>query len=427
MTVTAPLGTVGDRLRASAAVPPDGIHPRIDHQVRAGDRPKRHEDEVPVAWRPRAVAHAAAGARRRTSLGLSTDRHSAARSAGTPGCVTVSTTAAGAVPCGRHGSRHRRCCSVGPVELPATKQDEGHQESTDKDGEPDPAGPGRHPQVLEHLTDGTRAGPVAAPRQAVADFVRRLSDMLLDTFGRVATDLRVSLTDRCNLRCSYCMPAEGLPWLPGAGAAHRRRAGPGHRGRRRRSASRRCASPAASRCSARASSTSSRAVAALPQPPADVADHQRHRAADRRRARFETPGSTGSTCRSTPSTPNALRTLTRRDRHRDVLAGLAAADAAGLRPVKVNTVLMRGVNDDEAVALLRWCLDRGYSLRFIEQMPWTPSTGGTAARWSRRTRSLRTFAPASAWSLNRLTRAAARRPSRGSSTEAPGWWVSSVR
>src|SRR5213078_5248413 len=37
---------------------------------------------------------------------------------------------------------------------------------------------------------------------------------LVDTFGRVATDLRVSLTDRCNLRCSYCMPAEGLDWLP---------------------------------------------------------------------------------------------------------------------------------------------------------------------------------------------------------------------
>ena len=38
---------------------------------------------------------------------------------------------------------------------------------------------------------------------------------LIDTFGRVATDLRVSLTDRCNLRCTYCMPAEGLSWLPG--------------------------------------------------------------------------------------------------------------------------------------------------------------------------------------------------------------------
>jgi cyclic pyranopterin phosphate synthase len=38
--------------------------------------------------------------------------------------------------------------------------------------------------------------------------------MLADSFGRVATDMRVSLTDRCNLRCAYCMPAEGLDWLP---------------------------------------------------------------------------------------------------------------------------------------------------------------------------------------------------------------------
>ena len=44
---------------------------------------------------------------------------------------------------------------------------------------------------------------------------------LVDQFGRVATDLRVSLTDRCNLRCTYCMPEEGLAWLPKATAAHR--------------------------------------------------------------------------------------------------------------------------------------------------------------------------------------------------------------
>jgi cyclic pyranopterin phosphate synthase len=63
------------------------------------------------------------------------------------------------------------------------------------------------------------------------------------------------------------------------------------------------------------------------------------------------------------------REITRRDRLADVIDGLAAADAAGLRPVKVNAVLLRGVNDTEAPALLRWCLDRGYELRFIEQMP----------------------------------------------------------
>jgi len=61
--------------------------------------------------------------------------------------------------------------------------------------------------------------------------------------------------------------------------------------------------------------------------------------------------------------------LARRDRLADVLAGLKAAADAGLTPVKVNAVLMRGINDDEAAELLRYCLDNGYDLRFIEQMP----------------------------------------------------------
>jgi cyclic pyranopterin phosphate synthase len=61
--------------------------------------------------------------------------------------------------------------------------------------------------------------------------------------------------------------------------------------------------------------------------------------------------------------------LARRDRLGDVLDGMAAAAAAGLGPVKVNSVLMRGVNDGEARDLLRFCLERGYELRFIEQMP----------------------------------------------------------
>src|SRR5581483_5975025 len=64
--------------------------------------------------------------------------------------------------------------------------------------------------------------------------------------------------------------------------------------------------------------------------------------------------------------------LARRDRLADVLRGLSVASAVGLAPVKVNTVLLRGVNDDEAVSLLRFCLDNGYELRFIEQMPLEP-------------------------------------------------------
>jgi cyclic pyranopterin phosphate synthase len=61
--------------------------------------------------------------------------------------------------------------------------------------------------------------------------------------------------------------------------------------------------------------------------------------------------------------------LARRDRLADVLAGLDAAARTGLAPVKVNAVLMRGVNDHEAVDLLQHCLDHGYQMRFIEQMP----------------------------------------------------------
>jgi cyclic pyranopterin phosphate synthase len=67
--------------------------------------------------------------------------------------------------------------------------------------------------------------------------------------------------------------------------------------------------------------------------------------------------------------PGTFAQLARRDRLDDVLAGIAAAAAAGLAPVKINTVLMRGVNDGEARDLLRFCLEHGYELRFIEQMP----------------------------------------------------------
>ena len=64
--------------------------------------------------------------------------------------------------------------------------------------------------------------------------------------------------------------------------------------------------------------------------------------------------------------------ITHRDRLDDVLAGLAAAETAGLGPIKVNAVLLRGVNDDEAGPLLRWAVEHGYQLRFIEQMPLDP-------------------------------------------------------
>ena len=79
-----------------------------------------------------------------------------------------------------------------------------------------------------------------------------------------------------------------------------------------------------------------------------------------------------------------FKSMTYRDRFDDVLKGLKAARDADLTPIKINTVLMPGVNDDEAVGLLKWALDEGFKLRFIEQMPldaggiWDRSTMVTA-------------------------------------------------
>jgi len=191
--------------------------------------------------------------------------------------------------------------------------------------------------------------------------------VLLDDFGRVATDLRVSLTDRCNLRCTYCMPPEGLEWMPNDDAL---------------------TDDEVVRLVAVAVSegvTEVRFTGGEPLVRRGLVEIVRRVAElePRPRISLTTNGiglaRTASALRAAGldrvnvslDTLDARRfaELTRRDRFTDVVAGLEGAVAAGLDPVKVNTVLMRGVNDDEAVPLLRWCLERGYQLRFIEQMP----------------------------------------------------------
>jgi GTP 3',8-cyclase len=191
--------------------------------------------------------------------------------------------------------------------------------------------------------------------------------VLVDTFGRVATDLRVSLTDKCNLRCSYCMPPEGLEWLPGPdlltddevvrlvsvavaeGVTEVRFTGGEPLLRRGLVA------------------IVERVTALEPRPHtslttngiglAKVAGALADAGLDRVNVSLDTLDA------------QRFATIARRDRLSDVLDGLAGAEAAGLTPVKVNAVLVRGVNDDEAVPLLRWAIDHGYLLRFIEQMP----------------------------------------------------------
>ncbi|MDI6908272.1 GTP 3',8-cyclase MoaA [Nocardioides sp.] len=191
---------------------------------------------------------------------------------------------------------------------------------------------------------------------------------LSDRYGRVATDLRVSLTDRCNLRCSYCMPAEGLEWLPDEsvltddevvrlvrigiellGILEVRFTGGEPLVRRglvdivRRTHE---IDPTVET----SLTTNALGLARVAPALAEAGLHRVNVSLDS--IRQET-----------------FLAITRRDRLSDVLAGLAAARDAGLGPVKVNAVLMRGQNDQQAPELLRWAIAEGYQLRFIEQMP----------------------------------------------------------
>ncbi|HSN06690.1 MAG TPA: GTP 3',8-cyclase MoaA [Candidatus Angelobacter sp.] len=198
-----------------------------------------------------------------------------------------------------------------------------------------------------------------------------MTEPLVDTFGRVHRDLRVSLTDRCNLRCAYCMPHDFADWLPGpellttdelmlvldvatslgidgvrlTGGEPLLRADVVDVVRRINEL------PKPPEISV---TTNGLKLTTLAQPLRDAGLRRVNVSLDTLdRERF--------------------KALTFRDRHDDVLAGIRAAQAAGLAPVKVNAVLMRGVNDDEGPALLRRALEEGWRLRFIEQMPLDPS------------------------------------------------------
>ncbi len=197
---------------------------------------------------------------------------------------------------------------------------------------------------------------------------------LIDRHGRIATDLRVSLTDRCNLRCSYCMPAEGLDWMPHEAALTDdevvrlitigvERLGidevrfTGGEPLLRRGLT----------------DLVARTKALAPFP--DVSITTNGLGLDRMASGLAAAGLDRINVSLDTVRRDDFATITRRDRLDDVIAGLAAAQAAGLAPVKVNAVLLRGINDDQAPELLRWCLDRGYQLRFIEQMPLDPQHG----------------------------------------------------
>jgi cyclic pyranopterin phosphate synthase len=192
--------------------------------------------------------------------------------------------------------------------------------------------------------------------------------VLTDAFGRIATDLRVSLTDRCNLRCTYCMPPEGLDWLPKPELLTDDELS-------------RLITIAVERLGIREvrftggepllrrglTKIVERTATLTPRP--EISLTSNGIGLNRLAGPLKTAGLDRINISLDTLRPETFRKLARRDRLPDVLTGLEAAVAVGLTPVKVNAVLMRDLNDDEAVPLLRYCLDRGYELRFIEQMP----------------------------------------------------------
>ena len=191
---------------------------------------------------------------------------------------------------------------------------------------------------------------------------------LVDTYGRVATDLRVSLTDRCNLRCRYCMPADGLDWLPGEQLLR-----PDELARLMHIAVTRLGvtsvrftggEPLLSRHLEEVV-----AAAARLRPRPEISLTTNGVGLARRAAALAQAGLNRVNVSMDSVDRTHFAAITRRDRLDDVLAGLTAAKEAGLTPVKVNAVLDPASGREDVVGLLRFCLDHGYQLRVIEQMP----------------------------------------------------------
>ncbi|MGZ4692551.1 MAG: GTP 3',8-cyclase MoaA [Acidimicrobiales bacterium] len=195
---------------------------------------------------------------------------------------------------------------------------------------------------------------------------------LVDSFGRVHRDLRISITDRCNFRCTYCMPEEGMPWLPRsellsyeelarvAGLLVERYDFDGIRITGGEPTVRAHLPVLIEKLSALRTSGGEPVDVAMTTNGATL----RLIADDLASAGL---GRINVSCDSLR--PDRFLALTKRDCLTDVLDGIDAAVAAGLQPVKVNVVVMRGVNDDEIVDFATYGRERGISIRFIEFMP----------------------------------------------------------
>ena len=195
-----------------------------------------------------------------------------------------------------------------------------------------------------------------------------MSDVTLtDQFGRSIEYLRISVTDRCNFRCTYCMPLEGLPWLPKADilsyeeivaivgqlaplGLRRIRLTGGEPTIRPQLTSLVAQLRAVPGVTDLALSTNGVRLPELAQPLRDAGLDRINMSADSLRN-------------------ERIVSIARRSFAFDPVTSLRAAESAGLAPIKVNVVVMRGVNDDEVIDFARLTQNRPWHVRFIELMP----------------------------------------------------------
>ena len=190
---------------------------------------------------------------------------------------------------------------------------------------------------------------------------------LIDAFGREHTDLRVSLTDKCNLRCTYCMPAEGVEWLPSQHILTAKEITKiisilcdlGIR-EVRLTGGEPLLRPDIIEIISSISKLKNGPEISLTTTGIRLASI----ANDLVKAGLKRINISLDTLQK-----DRFKLLSRRDGLDDVLKGINAAILAGLKPIKINSVLMPGINDDEAVELVHWAMGLNLQLRFIEQMP----------------------------------------------------------
>ena len=189
---------------------------------------------------------------------------------------------------------------------------------------------------------------------------------LTDLFGRVHKDFRISVTDRCNFRCQYCMPEEGLDWLKreellsfeeitritkilvenyGINSVRLTGGEPTLR------------------------ANLSDLISMLSKLPIEIALTTNGISLDKNAHNFRSAGLHRVNISIDSLKAERFKEITLRDDMKKVITGIEASIEAGLSPVKINVVVMRGINDDEIIEFAKFGRERGVIVRFIEFMP----------------------------------------------------------